>query len=219
MDGRETETLTVEGSFNVNQQLHNLLVPISSLHEDPDNARAHDERNTRSIAESYSTFGQQKPIICDALGRVIAGNGQLEAARDMLGWTHIACIRFDDEDEAKQMAFALADNKTAELATWNFSNLSETLAQLQNDQELLDATGFAEFEIEPLLAADWSPTTQDGSSGEGDDGNAQADGSHLLRWTAEQWAKWTELRIAMQVPDDVDDVEAMLQLLATAETR
>lgn len=156
------------GVYDVNKQLHDLLVPVADLHEDPDNARDHDSENSESIAASYARFKQNKPIVCNKDGKVIAGNGQLAAARDILEWTHIACIRFEDEDAAEQMAFAIADNRTAELATWNFPNLAEHLTSLgDNSPELLASTGFSDDSIQKIMKQ-WGSAD---SSGGNDDNN------------------------------------------------
>ena len=128
-----------------------LLVPLADLHADPRNARAHDERNLRAIRTSYERFGQQRPIVVDAAGQVVAGNGQLEVARG-LGWTHIAAIR-TDLIGPEALAFALADNRTAELATWDGETLATLVRELQaEDGALLAATGFDETDINAILA-------------------------------------------------------------------
>ena len=43
--------------------LEPLLRPISELKQDPDNARAHDEKNLAAIRDSLTRFGLQKPIV------------------------------------------------------------------------------------------------------------------------------------------------------------
>lgn len=133
-----------------NNDLLPLLVPISSIHEDPDNARTHDERNLAAITASLSEFGQQKPIVVDSNHCVIAGNGTLAAAK-ILGWSQIAVTRTSLSDENARRAYALADNKTAELASWDLSILSETLSSLSQFDNLITATGFDEKEIESLI--------------------------------------------------------------------
>lgn len=131
------------------------LVPLDSLHEDPDNANGHDETSLAAISESYTAFGQQKPIVVNALGKVVAGNGQYEVARRM-GWTHIAAVVGDfDGDELKELAFAIADNKTAQFAEWNFPNLAESLRSLEST-EWAAATGFDADEIKKI-AEGFSP--------------------------------------------------------------
>ncbi len=119
-----------------------LVRPIADLHEDPQNARAHPDRNLAAIKDSLSRFGQQKAIVVARDGTVVAGNGTLAAAR-ALSWTHLACVTTDlDAEHAR--AFALADNRTAELAEWDVVQLAETLAALPSDLTAL--VGWSEGE-------------------------------------------------------------------------
>jgi ParB-like chromosome segregation protein Spo0J len=119
-------------------------VPISSLSQDPSNARKHPDRNLEQIKASLRRFGQQKPIVVDATNTVRAGNGTLAAAI-ALGWTSIAIVR-SDLPKTELTAYAIADNRTAELAEWDAQILSATLA----DPEIGDV-GFSEKELADLL--------------------------------------------------------------------
>jgi ParB-like chromosome segregation protein Spo0J len=95
---------------------------VADLVYDPRNSKKHDEKNIIAIAASLERFGQRKPIVVRD-GVVIAGNGTLEAAR-RLGWVSISTTEAPlSEIEAR--AYALADNKTAELAKWDDGQLSE----------------------------------------------------------------------------------------------
>lgn len=126
------------------------MVSVDSLHHDPANVRDHDARNIAAIKASLTKFGQQKPIVVGANNVVIAGNGQLTAAK-ALGWKTIS-IQRSSLVGAEAIAFAIADNRTAELASWNDSDLAQQLAALQIDGEALElATGFTESEIEALV--------------------------------------------------------------------
>src|SRR5206468_1746207 len=104
---------------------------IADLRPDPANVRRHGERNLESIKASLTRFGQQKPIVIDGAGVVVAGNGTLEAAV-ALGWKTIAVVRTDLLG-AEAAAFALADNRTAELATWDDPALAKALEGLSAD--------------------------------------------------------------------------------------
>lgn len=115
-------------------------VTIDSVSSDPANARKHGPRNLDAIASSLRRFGQQKPIVIDSKGVVRAGNGQLAAAK-MLGWTHIRVVR-SDLPATELTAFAIADNRTAELAEWD----EEILGSVLSDAELGDV-GFTSDEI------------------------------------------------------------------------
>jgi hypothetical protein len=123
-----------------------LARPIASLREDPQNARKHDKRNLDAIAKSLTEFGQRKPVVALTDGTVIAGNGTLAAARS-LGWTDIAVATFEDEQKAK--AYAVADNRAGELATWDDDLLVAALSGI--DEGLRAACGFSSAELERLL--------------------------------------------------------------------
>lgn len=110
------------------------LVPVKDLVPDPANVRTHDEANLNAIRNSLESFGQRKPLVV-ARGNggelvVVAGNGTLEAARS-LGWDRIAVAEVpSDWDADKARAFAIADNRTAELADWDQAALSSALFDL-----------------------------------------------------------------------------------------
>lgn len=107
------------------EEMRGLLVPIADLRKDDRNARLHDERSYDAIRKSYDSFGQRKPIVAGG-GVVVAGNGSLEAAR-RLGWTHLAVVGTDGLSPEQVRAFALADNRTAELSDWDFGALKAEL--------------------------------------------------------------------------------------------
>lgn len=123
---------------------------LAKLSCDPANARKHGEQNISTIVASLKRFGQQKPIVIDLSDCVRAGNGTLEAARS-LGWTHIDCVRTDLKG-SDAIAYAIADNRTAELAEWDDDVLAATLnGLLADDPDLLNAAGFSEEELTELL--------------------------------------------------------------------
>ena len=123
------------------------LVSISDLTPDPANARKHGERNLKAIIDSLRAFGQQKPIVVDRRGVVIAGNGTLEAAK-RLGWEEIAIVRTELEP-TQATAFGIADNRTAELAEWDEEVLVSLLDSL--DDETRDLMHFDQKELDALV--------------------------------------------------------------------
>ena len=138
-------------------QLAPLLVPLAELSHDPRNARAHDERSIAEVRASLEAYGQVKPIVADTTGKVIAGNGTLAAAT-MAGWTHLAVVRFTGTPE-QAAAYAIADNRTAELSTWDSEMLTETLALLQSAESAEPlALGFSDVELRGILGDSAVPT-------------------------------------------------------------
>jgi ParB-like chromosome segregation protein Spo0J len=124
---------------------------VDELTYDPANARRHDQRNLEAIKGSLARFGQQKPIVVDGNNVVRAGNGTLEAARQ-LGWEEIDAVRSDLEG-AEMTAFAIADNRTAELAEWNQEVLAATLQSLDDAEVPVADLGFDSSDMAELLKA------------------------------------------------------------------
>jgi len=130
-------------------------IAIADLAFDPANARRHSVKNLDAIKGSLAKFGQQKPIVVDGKGVVVAGNGTLEAARS-LGWPKIAVVR-TELTGADAIAFALADNRTAELAEWDAGILNETLKSLQAMDFDLGSIGFDADDLAALIATPEPP--------------------------------------------------------------
>ncbi len=129
---------------------------VDQLQLDPKNARKHNTRNIHAIADSLRQFGQRKPLVVRSSTMVVeAGNGTLMAAR-MLGAKRVAAILCDD-DEASAIAYAIADNRTGELAQWDWPQLSDHLRELAEQEVDLGELGWRNYEIEPLLSATWTP--------------------------------------------------------------
>jgi DNA modification methylase len=140
--------MQTDTTHNIVEQIQHLAVAIGEINFDPANARKHDQRNLEAIKASLAKFGQRTPIVVQQDGMVVrAGNGRLAAAK-ALGWTHIAAVVLND-DNATAAQFAIADNRTAELAEWD----NETLALLLDgwDKETREAVGFTDGDIQQML--------------------------------------------------------------------
>jgi len=123
-------------------------IRIDKLSSDAANARKHPDRNIETIIASLRRFGQQKPIVIDKSGVVRAGNGTLEAAK-RLGWETIQCVRTELQG-SEATAYAIADNRTAELAEWDSEMLAATLESLAAD-DMLEDVGFSDEELAQML--------------------------------------------------------------------
>lgn len=149
-----------------------LALPIDAFVEDADNARGHSDRNKQAIADSIAMFKQLKTIVYQwrdvdgARARVLpAGNGTLQACRDV-GWKYLAACEFEDEDVDQAKAFALADNRSAELAHWNVPVLANTLDHFQQIGVDVGKLGWTDVEVRPILeqGAAQKSDTEKGSS-------------------------------------------------------
>lgn len=123
---------------------------IDSLKFDPANSRKHDERNIKSIMDSLKMHGQRKPIVLYS-DMIVAGNGTVEAAK-RLGWSEVwvNSDSFDSIEHAK--AYAVQDNRTAELAAWDDQQLGDTLTELKEAGWDLKELGFDDDEFKKLIA-------------------------------------------------------------------
>lgn len=131
------------------EPLRSLAVPIADLKPDASNARKHGPRNLETIKNSLDRWGQRQPIVVQRDGMIVrAGNGRLEAAKS-LGWTHMAALVVDDTS-TEAVAFAIADNRTSDLAEWDTETLASLLQSL--DDEDRDAAGYDDGELDALLA-------------------------------------------------------------------
>ncbi len=85
-----------------------------------------------AVAASIKEFGFKIPIVIDTDGEIIAGHTRFKAAKK-LGLKEVPCIIADDLTPDQIKAFRLADNKTAELADWDFELLQLELSDIQLD--------------------------------------------------------------------------------------
>ena len=107
-----------------------LEMPITDIIPYENNPRKN-EQAVDAVAESIREFWFKVPIIIDKENIIVAGHTRLKAA-EKLGLDTVPVIRADDLTEEQVVAFRLADNKTGELAEWDFDRLSEELELIQN---------------------------------------------------------------------------------------
>ena len=97
-----------------------------------------------AVAASIKEFGFKVPIVVDKDGIIVAGHTRLKAAKK-LGMEQVPCIVADDLTDEQIKAFRLVDNKVAELADWDFSELETELADIDMDMAQF---GFDDFDID-----------------------------------------------------------------------
>ena len=161
-------------------------VRLSTLTEDPANARKHDKRNMAAIAASLQRFGQVEPLVVQASTKqVIGGNGRLTVMRE-LKWKTCSIVEVDvDNNEATALGIAL--NRTGELAEWDLETLGTLIGSLEDTERLI--TGFSQGEIDNLLNAEWKPEDAEGSLEDHERKPTEDKPSEgiALYVTAEQW--------------------------------
>jgi ParB-like chromosome segregation protein Spo0J len=137
----ETERARIPSS------LEELSVPTDDLVPYERNPR---HGNVELIAHSLVANGQYRPIVVRAgTNQVLAGNHTLAAARH-LGWERIAAtfVEVDDEGAAR---IVLADNRTADLGSYDNALLLDLLKDLAESDAQLAGTGYDDSDLDALV--------------------------------------------------------------------
>jgi len=143
-------------SAEIAPDLESNAVPIDDLVTWTRNPRRGD---VPAVAASLEAFGQRTPIVYRTelvegveTKVVYAGNHRLLAARQ-LGWDRVAAVAADDLSPDEIRGFALADNRTSDLGTYDGEELSSLLLELdENAPELVTAAAYSIEDMDDLLA-------------------------------------------------------------------
>lgn len=134
-------------------------VDIKDLRSDPKNARKHGDRNKKAIKASLEMFGAGRSLVLDKDGVIRAGNGTVEQAREA-GFERVMVVEPDaktlvavqrsDWTTEQAAAYALADNRSGELAEWDAGVLDEVIQSLPGVD--LESLGWSREEIESITS-------------------------------------------------------------------
>lgn len=129
------------------------MMPIGELKENPKNANYHDREQIEILANAIKNTGWRTPIgISSRSGYIVRGHGRFAAAK-ALGLTEVPVDVQHYDSESQELADLLADNKIADLGQTEYDKVSGILKGLEPGQ--LAFTGFRDFEIVPLMMAEW----------------------------------------------------------------
>lgn len=139
------------------------MVKVSALAPYFRNPRVGD---VEAIARSLAALGQYRPLVVNRgmlTGRpleVLAGNHTLAAARQ-LGWDEVAAS-FVDLDDAGAAQVVVADNRIADLGSYDNRELLGLLGTLAEDELVI--TGYATADLESIEAAMVQPEAAEWSA-------------------------------------------------------
>lgn len=108
------------------------------------NPRVNDEA-VPTVMESIKEFGFKIPIVLTTDNVIVAGHTRIKAAKQ-LGMKEVPCVIADDLSEEQIKAFRLADNKSAEIATWDEELLQQELSEILDID--MSMFGFEESETD-----------------------------------------------------------------------
>ena len=103
-------------------------ININSIMNYKNNPRENDQA-VEAVARSIEQFGFKVPLVIDKNNEVVCGHTRLKAAIK-LGIQTVPCLIADNLTDEQVKAFRLADNKTAELAEWDFDALKLEMDEL-----------------------------------------------------------------------------------------
>lgn len=198
-----------------------LVHPVDKFTLDPENARVHPERNLESIRSSLELYGQLKPIVVRKETMVVvAGNGTLTCAM-ALGWTEIAAVIIP-MTEVEAAGYGIADNRTAELAKWDFEVIARLDKLLQEAGH--ESIGWSKDELEVLRSADWTPPAIDDTPGAGpgvEPGSTGENDPLLVGFTPEEYEQVGEAIHHMRIVQGKEEMSqaSCLRLICSEWTK
>lgn len=119
-------------------------LPIKSIFPYKNNPR-HNDKAVEFVANSLRQFGWKQPIVIDEKYEIVAGHTRWKAAK-MLGMETVPCVMADDLTPEQVQVYRLTDNKTAEMADWDFDLLEQELNDI--DPAMFDMADFGFFQGE-----------------------------------------------------------------------
>ena len=102
-----------------------IKMPIGDIKPYPNNPRKNDDA-IAAVMESIKQCGYCAPIVVDEDGVVLAGHTRLKALKKLGRKEAEVCVKTGMTEEQKKK-YRLLDNKTNELATWDFDALASEL--------------------------------------------------------------------------------------------
>lgn len=124
-------------------------VDISTLKPGYGGIKLHSDEQIEQIADSIRAFGMVRQILVGRDGKIIAGRAIYQAAR-LLGLQQVPVSDISHLSETEQRAYAIADNKLAENAPWDFAALATEFEFLSSVDVPFapEITGFTSLEID-----------------------------------------------------------------------
>lgn len=105
-----------------------ITIPTSDIHVYENNPRCNDDA-VYAVKESIRQCGYCSPIVVDEQHVILAGHTRYKAVVS-LGWNAVQCAVVSGMNAEQKRKYRLLDNKTAELAEWDFEKLRAELTDL-----------------------------------------------------------------------------------------
>lgn len=135
---------------------------LSEIHPYEKNPRFNDDA-VDAVAKSIREFGWRSPIVVDKEHVIVCGHTRFKAAQK-LGLAEVPVHIAGDLTPEQIQAYRIADNKTAEIAEWNYDLLPLEIRELQDADFDLSLLGFDTDELDRLLNGTDADSVVDGET-------------------------------------------------------
>lgn len=190
------------------------ILKLTDLQQDKKNARKRTSRGSKAIEHSLRELGAGRSIVVDKHGQIVAGNGVAEAAAKagieditvvQTDGTKLVVVQRTDLDldtDAKAKQLAIADNRTAEFATWDTTNLRDLSADLDLKPFFISS------ELEQLFGDKSEPAN-----------NADDEWEGMPSYTSEDQTAFRDIIVHFANADDVKAFAELIDQNITASTK
>ena len=124
--------------------------PIHRLTPYARNARVHAKAQISQICASMARWGVTMPILVDEAGEIIAGHGRVLAALE-LKYDELPVLVARGWSVEDKKAYRIADNRLAELSSWDGELLAMELGELKAMSFDMDLIGWSTKDLGELL--------------------------------------------------------------------
>jgi DNA modification methylase len=132
--------------------MHVEMRKVADIKPYPHNPR-HNDHAVEAVAASIREFGFRQPLVLDEDSVIVVGSTRYKAALK-LGLDEVPVHIANGLTPAQLRAYRITDNKTAEIADWDYDLLVQEIAQLQQADFDLDVTGFSAEDLQALFPSE-----------------------------------------------------------------
>lgn len=126
-----------------------VLWPIDKVTPYDGNPRLNDQA-VQAVASSIEQFGFLQPIVVDRAGVIVVGDTRYKAAKH-LGLAKVPVHVAADLTDEQARAYRIADNRTGEIADWDFGKLQIEIDALREVEFDLASIGFDQDALAEML--------------------------------------------------------------------
>lgn len=149
---KPVEEVKIEKTRRAEAPMQVVMRSVDKIKPYSGNQKRHDDKDVIVLARLIARFGFRQPIVVDANGVIIVGHARYAAAKK-LNLSKVPVEVASDLSEREAAEYRLADNKSNELSSWDYSRVMAEIESLKLSQDDLFQLGFRRAESSVLLRA------------------------------------------------------------------